>query len=187
MLRVGIAKRRRMRYWRPLSHGRPAWERLVLQVGRWSLSLVSVPAGGWFCSSIRKGSGSEWIKLAVPDLEELDMKRVKVGEPATPGAASHLAPVESDIFVRLMSLVSHCAVLRYEDGEVRQPGWFTVKTLGSSWVVQVKDPDSCCSLQAIGATLDDALTLAELLLSSDQAPWEADRFLQGQQAARKKK
>lgn len=114
------------------------------------------------------------------------MKRIKVGELTVAGAASHLAPVESNILDKVPSLVSHCCVTRYEDGEPRQPGWFTVKTLGSSWAVQVKDPDACASLQAIGATLDDALILAEMLLSSESAPWEVDRFLVQQRAGKKK-
>lgn len=82
--------------------------------------------------------------------------------------------MDSVVFGKLPNLIQHCAVTRYEDGDPRQPGWFTLKTLGSSWVVQVKDPDSCAQMQAVGPTLDDALALADLLLGGEQAPWEPD-------------
>lgn len=98
----------------------------------------------------------------------------------------HLAAVESNVFAKLTSLVAHCCVTRYDDGEPRKPGWFTVKTMGSAWVVQVKEPDTCLQLQATAQSLDDALALADLLLGSEEAPWEPDLFLRSQ-AARSKK
>jgi len=90
----------------------------------------------------------------------------------------HLAAIESTVFSKLHGLVSHCCVTRYDDGDPRKPGWFTIKTLGSAWVVQVKDPDAALSLTATGPTLDDALALAEILITSEEAPWEPDAFLQ---------
>ena len=92
----------------------------------------------------------------------------------------HLAALESNVFDKLFNLVSHCAISKYDDGSPRQPGWFTVKTMGSAWVVQVKEPDEGLSMSAVGQTLDDALVLADLLLGSDKAPWEPDRFLKAQ-------
>jgi len=100
---------------------------------------------------------------------------------------THLAAVESDLLQKCPELVKHCCVTRYEDGEPRKPGWFTVKTMGSAWVVQVKDPDSCLSLSATQQTLDDALCLADLLLGSTEAPWEPDAFLRQQGAKAKPK
>jgi len=95
----------------------------------------------------------------------------------TANGPSHLAAVESDVLQKFPALVKHCCVTRYEDGEPRKPGWWTVKTMGSAWVVQVKDPDSGLSLSATQQTIDDALALADLLLSSEEAPWEPDPFL----------
>lgn len=112
-------------------------------------------------------------------------KRIAKG--ALDGDVKHLAPVESNIFTNLMPLVEHCAIRRYDDGEQREPGWFTVKTQGSAWVVQVKDPDGAVSFSAVGQTLDNALETAALLLACDEAPWEPDRFLAGQKATGKKK
>jgi len=105
------------------------------------------------------------------------MKRVELGKQPSDGAASHLAAIESNVFAKLGSLVGHCCVTRYEDGTPRRPGWFTVKTMGAAWCVQVKDPDAAASFQATAQTLDDALALADLLLGSDEAPWEPDAFL----------
>lgn len=101
--------------------------------------------------------------------------------------SQHLAAVESTYLTHLLPLVEHCALLKYDDGTPRLPGWFTIKTNGASWIVQVKDPDSCCSFNAVGETLDKALETAALLLSCDSAPWERDRFLVDSQARTKKK
>lgn len=115
------------------------------------------------------------------------MKPRKANAESVPmDGACHLAPMESNVFSKLHNIVSHLSVTRYEDGSPRRPGWVTVKTMGSSWAVQIKDPDSCQSCQAIGATLDDALALADLILGAESGPWEPDPFLK-QQAAKGKK
>lgn len=98
----------------------------------------------------------------------------------------HLAPLESGVFSQLMPLIEHCAVRQYDDGDPREPGWFTVKTQGAAWIVQVKDPDACVSFSAVGETLDKALETACLLLSCDEAPWEPDGFLSAAKARKKK-
>jgi len=120
--------------------------------------------------------------FAVP---EATMKKRVVNPSPGPNGPQHLAAVESDVLVKFPALVAHCAVTRYEDGDPRRPGWFTIKTLGSAWVIQVKEPDAAASLTATGQSLDDALTLAELLLSSEEAPWEPDPFLKKQQGSRR--
>jgi hypothetical protein len=108
---------------------------------------------------------------------EVEMKRVKIGATPSSGTAVHLAPVETEILGKLPNVVAHCCVTRYEDGEPRRPGWITVKTMGAAWVIQCKDPDSCASLTATADTLDNALSLADLLLGAEEAPWENDPFL----------
>lgn len=89
----------------------------------------------------------------------------------------HLAALESDIFRGLLPLIEHCAVRLYEDGDPREPGYFTVRTTGAAWSIQVKDPDACVSFVAVAETLDKALETAALLLSCEDAPWEHDRYL----------
>jgi len=97
----------------------------------------------------------------------------------------HLAAMESNRFSDLMSLVEHCSLRQYDDGDPREPGWLTIKTQGAAWVVQVKDPDAAVSFSAVAETLDKALETAALLLSCDDAPWEMDRFLQQNKTKKK--
>lgn len=99
----------------------------------------------------------------------------------------HLAAMETELFRELAALVEHCAVRKYEDGEPRQSGWITLKTSGAAWVLQVKDPDSCCSFTAIADTLDKAFSTANLLLACEEAPWEPDTFLAKMNAPKKSK
>lgn len=120
-----------------------------------------------------------------PALED-EMKKVKIGAGATGGSAQHLAPVESNVLGALPNLIAHCCVVRYEDGDPRRPGWITIKTLGAAWVVSCKDPDACAGLTATADTLDNALAMADLLLGSEEAPWEADPFLKKLETGKKK-
>jgi len=154
------------------------WFDLILRC--YVLRVEFIPWRGYAARALYpRGKGNRARLLAIPR-PEFSMKRIKPGEQAPQGSATHLAAVESNVFGKLGSLVAHVAVTRYDDGEPRRPGWFTIKTMGSAWVVQVKDPDSACSLSATAQSLDDALALADLLLSTDQAPWEPDAFLKRQ-------
>lgn len=99
----------------------------------------------------------------------------------------HLAALETVLFGDRLSLVEHMALLQYEDGTPRLPGWITMKTQGAAWQVQVKDPDSCSSFAAVAPTLDGAIDTACLLLACDDAPWEADKWLTDALARSKKK
>jgi len=112
------------------------------------------------------------------------MKKKKVSSDAT--SVVHAAPMESVPFSALHSIIAHCATTRYEDGDPRQVGWVTITTQGPAWKVTVKDPDSCCQMTTTAATLDDALALADVLLGSDEAPWEPDPFLKRSEAQKKK-
>lgn len=105
--------------------------------------------------------------------------RKKTAAPQSGGndGPRHLAAMESNVFAKLHNVVAHCAVTRYDDGDPRQPGWITVKTMGSAWIVQIKDPDSCMQMSCTAQSLDDALCLADLMLGAESAPWEPDPFL----------
>lgn len=103
------------------------------------------------------------------------------------GDAAHLAAMETERFKDLLPLVEHCATRKYDDGDLRETGWFTIKTQGAAWIVQVKDPDTCCTFSAVAESLDKALETAALLLSADEAPWEPDSFLTAAAARKKKK
>lgn len=102
-------------------------------------------------------------------------------------APAHLAAVESNLFSRLMPLVAHCCETRYDDGTARTPGWWTLKTMGSAWIVEIKDPDTCSRLVVVQQSVDDALALASVLLESEEAPWEPDPWMRAAAAKKKTK
>lgn len=166
---------RRPRCWTP--RGSAFYD---LVTPRWVVRVQFTPWRGFCVRSVYPAGGSQLDRLLVMAPPELSMKRVQKREQGSQGAPTHVAAIESNVLSQFPSLVAHCAVTRYDDGEPRKPGWWTVRTQGAGWVVTVKDPDSGCSLTATGNALDDALTLAELLLSSDDAPWEPDQFLKQQ-------
>ena len=114
------------------------------------------------------------------------MKRKRQGDSAVP-VSKHLAALESVVFGKLQAIVSHIGVTQYDDGEARKPGWITLSTLGSSWKVEAKDPDSCSKLVVVQTTLDDALALLCVLLESEEAPWEPDTWLAASAAKSKAK
>jgi len=111
-------------------------------------------------------------------------RRVQRQDAETP---PHLAPIETEVLNRCIPLVAHCAATKYDDGAPRKPGWFTVRTRGSAWEIEIKDPDTCSRLVVIQGTLDDALALATMLLDSEEAPWEPDPWLAKMNAPRGKK
>lgn len=126
-----------------------------------------------------------WEPLEFTYWEVIRMK--KKTPPTNAGGQKHLAAVESNILAQCMALVKHCAIVQYDDGTPRKPGWVTIKTFGSAWQIEAKDPDSCLSLRVIENSLDEALQLLALLLESDEAPWEVDSWLQQQAMKLKKK
>jgi len=116
--------------------------------------------------------------------KEVFMKKREPSNAAKAGVL-HLAAVESDLFSKHLPIVQHCSHTMYDDGSVRKPGWITIKTMGSTWVVEVKDPDSCSRMTVVQQTLDDALTMASVLLESEEAPWENDPWLKKQPGGKK--
>lgn len=97
----------------------------------------------------------------------------------------HLAAVETEVLGEFPHIIAHCSVVRYDDGEPRQPGWLVTRTLGASWQIVAKDPDAGAQLSSVGPTHDDALAGLELLLGSDDAPWEVDKWLSQGKAKKK--
>jgi len=173
--------RTRPKHWTPR---KKTW--YILRLRRKDVMVCYVPFRGFHARSVLERGGPLTDPIFVYPPPEFSMKRVQPGKQTAEGSANHIAAVESSILAKLHCLVAHCATTRYEDNSPRRPGWWTVKTLGAAWVVQVKDPDSCCQIQATAQTLDDALALADLLLGSEEAPWEPDPWL-NQQAKKKPK
>jgi len=150
--------------------------------------VVHVWAKKWWGVSAFSGvkSGRRSIYwTGVTSVQELPVKKRKRPDGVV-SDATHLAAMESELFRLLMPLVEHMACTKYEDGEARKPGWVTVKTMGSAWVVEIKDPDTACRMQVVQQSLDDALINASKLVSSEDAPWEPDQWLRQQEAKKKK-
>lgn len=101
-------------------------------------------------------------------------------------AAIHLAAVETQLLGNYPGLVAHLAVTRYDDGASRTPGTLLLKTVGSSWVLVIKEPDDCLQMQVMGQMLDDTFALAELLITGEKAPWEPDNWAKARQVKGKK-
>lgn len=167
---------------RPLA---TAWYMYTVPRGRFIWRLAARRNWGTTIVQVTEQGMVVWEHPSFVVYEDLRVMKKK-RKAAETSDAQHLASVESVLFGRLHSLVAHCGVTKYDDGDTRKPGWWVVKTMGSAWVVEVKDPDTCCRLVVVQQTLDEALTLAALLLESEEAPWEPDPWLQ-QSAARARK
>lgn len=165
--------RTRPRQWAPRTNFKLSIVGLALTTECWYR-----PRVGYTPTAMYHGRGA-WGTPATtfPPAEVKPVKRRNVGGAGANDVVT-LADQTTTVMAPLKNLVAHCAVRKYEDGTARTPGWWTVKTMGSAWVVQVKDPDACAQLQATAAKLDDALALADLLLGSEEAPWEPDPWLQ---------
>ena len=115
-----------------------------------------------------------------------DVKR-RVTVDQIPAGPSHAAAVESEVFKALHPIVAHLTVMRYDDGSPRQPGTLLVKTVGASWQITAKEPDSKAQLIVTAPTLDDALAALSLALESDQTPWQPDPWAVGMDRSKKRK
>jgi len=159
------------------------WTLVVLVGEVWWRMCSQRHKGTWVTG--RRTKGGIWVARERPSTRgRVRVKRVKQ---AGTGDASqkHLAALESVLFGKLQAIVSHLAITQYDDGAPRRPGWITLKTLGAAWVVEAKDPDSCCKLSVVQNTLDDALAALCLLLESEEAPWEPDPWLQQKKPGKK--
>jgi len=154
--------------------------------GRWGLfEICATPGLG--CSLAQVEYQGEVIVWPPARLERRGGSPVKKKKkPADAVVQKHLAAVESNVLRDHAAIVAHCSVTQYDDGDPRKPGWITVKTFGSVWQLEAKDPDECLTLRVVQPSLDDALGLLNLLLESEDAPWEPDPWL-AQQAAKNRK
>jgi len=165
--------------------GEDRWTLLVF-VGR-SLFRLTATAECGYGVDARRGPDGVWVTVSDEwDLRRSVVKRKRQGEAAAHNV-KHLAALESNVLHKLLPIIEHCAVCQYEDGTPRKPGWVTIKTMGSSWVLEAKDPDSCSRLTVVQTTLDDALALLSVTLESEEAPWEPDPWLKKQQTEANKK
>lgn len=98
---------------------------------------------------------------------------------AAPSADQPAVPLESESvvlndFPRLREFLT-CTV--YDDMTRRQPGYMTIRTRGLTFELTLYDYDSGMRLAVQGRDLDEMWATAELLVSTENAPWTPDQYL----------
>lgn len=180
-----VSRRPRLKWCRPRRWMPRGESHFLVQLLDLGIGCGYVPRCGIYPIATYRGRGglgptvSQWCR------PEYRVKRRSPSAVTGSGGPTHLAAVETNVLNSLPNIVAHCCLTRYDDGSTRRPGWLILRTMGASWVVQVKDPDGGCSMSLTAQTLDDALALADVMLGSDDAPWEADPYLKGQQPKKK--
>lgn len=114
------------------------------------------------------------------------MKKVNLNRSKGDRTPVHQAAVETTILEKVPQVVAHLTHTVYEDGSARQTGTITLRTRGGSWVAEARDFDAGARLIAHAQSCDDALALLDLLLGSEDAPWEPDRYIQESKNGKKK-
>lgn len=73
------------------------------------------------------------------------------------------------------------------DLEEREPGVLIVRPTAEGWAFTLKEPSLCLMLKVCGRTWDESVLLAEALLTTEGAPWEADSYEQQRRAKIRKR
>jgi len=136
--------------------------------------IAKVRFKGWRVELVRDRYGGDYIIWSRPPRGQRMRPRTIAAPSGDDDKTCHLAAIETLLLGQFPAIVAHLAVTRFDDFTARTPGTMMVKSMGSSWVVVLKEPDAALQMQVMGQTLDDTLALAELLLSGDKAPWEPD-------------
>lgn len=100
-------------------------------------------------------------------------KRVPSGElPVIPALS-----LETKILGKCPLLMEWITATAYEDGSVRQPGYFQVRNRTIEFEITVYDPDAGMRIAIRARELDKAFAGVEAILGAVDAPWEPDRYL----------
>jgi len=128
--------------------------------------------GYWWDTTWERGSFPSGRPGALVWSEErVKVRKVKLSDKAS---VKHAAAMESEHFRHLMPIVEFLAMLQYEDGAPRKPGFFMLWTDGQIWRGLMKDNDAKAKLPVGASTLDKLLEGLCLLLADENAPWEPD-------------
>lgn len=159
----------RPRAWRPMGTGS-----FLVLTGSGTFVMRFLPFRGigraaWFperCSpgTSLGGPGATWGRT--------DVKKVKFSDRSS---VKHLAALESNAFSSMLPIVEALAVLVYEDGSPRAPGYLGLWSQGATWFARITDKDAGAQLTCEGRTIDEALGTLALLLTAEDAPWERQR------------
>jgi len=140
----------------------------------------------WRASLLTADAGWNQVLWREPPRSKNVKRRATTAASEVTGGPVHLAAVETILMGQFPSLVAHLVTTRWDDGTARTPGTLLVKTMGSSHVLVLKEPDDALQMQVMAQTLDDVFELAELLLSGEKAPWEPDPWAKARNTKSKK-
>lgn len=179
---VGVANvRRRVRRWLPR---REKWFRIEWGPV-WSLLHWRPFKGLWVVSVGSKGVPNDTRAIITPRPKESRMKKRQ------PMSSANLPPVAlpatSVILGKLPALREFLTATAYDDGDMRTPGYMTIRNRVTSFEVTLYDPDAGARMPVRGDTLDAVLVLVEQLLGVAEAPWEHDQYLTDQLTKKKRK
>jgi len=156
---------------------------LMLPGRRFLLSWV--PWRGWWCEAWAVIVGGKVVDFGYYPQLEKPVKKIDLAKGNGGERPIHLAAVETEILGRVPQIVSHLTHVAYDDGSPREPGTITIRVRGTTWSVEARDWNACARLVASALSCDDAFALLDLLLGSDNAPWEADRYLEEKKPQKK--
>ena len=144
----------------------------VLTVNR-IYGISYLPFTGFFVDGVwtREVVAGRAVEQLVETRRRPSMKKVKVKEAA---AVKHLAALETEMFSDYMPILEHLALLCYDDGTPRKPGFLMIWTDGAAWRAIMKDNDAKAKLPVMAKTVDDLFDALALLLASEDCPWEPD-------------
>ena len=146
-----------------------------------------VPWRGYWCEAWARIVGGKVTDFGYYPQPEKPVKQIDLNKSNGAGHLMHLAAVETQILGRCPQVVAHLTHIAYDDGSPRQPGTITIRVRNSTWTVEARDWNAAARLVASATTCDDAFALMDLLLGSDNAPWEADRYLEEKRPQKKSK
>lgn len=151
------------------------WVVMEVLTSRGIVSMCGKKWSGWTTWSIARQHGD--VRLWPDDwsYEELRTMKRKT-KPGADGSGLAQASSQTKLLAGLPHLVEHLNARQYDDGAMRQTGRLFVDCVGSMWRAVAKDTDTGMQLTVFMPSVDDALLQLELLLGSDEAPWEPDAY-----------
>jgi len=162
------------------------WVTLEVLTSKGIVAMAAKQWSGWFAWSLLKESGPVRFWPDGWSYEEVKGMKRK-GKATAEAAATAQASGMSKILGQFPHLVEHLNCRQYDDNAARVPGRLMVDAVGSMWRAIAKDVDSGMQLVVYMPSIDDCLTQLELLLGSDEAPWETDPYAREKTPRKKSK
>lgn len=158
----------------------------VMVVGKIEVLLCWRPFVGITPLSLKPvGSPGARDSIQYANLERNAVKRLNLGPPE--GMPAIPLPGESAVLKKFPRICCFVTDTVYEDGTLRLPGYFWLKSDTMAFELTLFEPSACARARIRAATLDDVFALAEKFLGSDGGAWEVDKYLLERSTQKKKK